>query len=155
MIDKAVVEDIVQEFIGETDMFLVDISIAPGNVIHIQLDDPKGISIDKCVELNRVVLEKLDREIEDYELQVSSPGIGLPFKVLAQYLKNIGRTVEVLLNDGQKLKGILRNANEEEIEVEVEKKVKLEGKKRPELITESLNIQMNKIKSTKELISFK
>ena len=155
MIDKAEVENIVQEFIGDTALFLVDIVVSPGNIIHVQVDRPEGISIEECVELNRFIVEKLDRETDDYELVVSSPGIGSPLKVLPQFLKNIGRTVEVLQKDGMKLKGTLLHATNNKVDVEIAKKVKMEGKKRPEIVLESVEIKIVDIKSIKVLISFK
>lgn len=155
MINKTEVENIVNDYINLSGLFLVDVAVNPGNVIHVQVDKPEGVSIEECVELNRFILEKLDKETEDYELQVSSPGLGLPLKVLPQYLKNIGRTVEVVKTSGTKMKGLLLNATKENIEIEISKKIKKEGQKRPEIIFEPVIIQMNDIKNTKVLVSFK
>ena len=79
---------------------------------------------------------KLDREEEDYELEVGSAGIGQPFKVLQQYLIHIGKEVEILTKEGKKLEGVLKDANEENFTVTIEKKVKPEGAKRPKLVEE-------------------
>lgn len=155
MIDKAEVENIVQEFIGDTELFLVDIVVSPGNIIHVQVDRPEGISIEECVELNRFIVDKMDKETEDYALEVSSPGIGSPLKVLPQFLKNIGRTVEVLHKNGMKLKGTLLQATNDKVDVEIAKKVKKADKKRHEIVLESVEIKIVDIKSIKVLISFK
>ncbi|MDA6864900.1 hypothetical protein OSL55_28255, partial [Escherichia coli] len=82
---------------------------------------------DDCVELSRYIESKLDREEEDYELEVGSAGIGQPFKVLQQYLIHIGKEVEILTKEGKKLEGVLKDANEENFTVTIEKKVKPEG----------------------------
>ena len=111
--------------------------------------------IDDCVELSRFIESKLDREEEDYELEVGSAGIGQPFKVLKQYLIHIGKEVEVLTRDGKKLEGVLKDANEENITLTVLKKVKPEGAKRPKLVEEDITYTYNDIKYTKYLISFK
>ena len=97
----------------------------------------------------------MDREEEDYELEVGSAGIGQPFKVLQQYLIHIGKEVEVLTKEGKKLEGVLKDANEENMTVTIQKKVKLEGSKRPKMVEEDVTYKYDEIKYTKYLISFK
>ena len=77
----------------------------------------------------------MNREDEDYELEVGSAGIGQPFKVLQQYINHIGKEVEVLAKDGRKLSGVLKEADEQHFVVTIQKKVKEEGAKRPKLVT--------------------
>lgn len=115
----------------------------------------RGVWIDDCVELSRYIESKLDREEEDYELEVGSVGIGQPFKVLQQYLIHIGKEVEILTKEGKKLEGVLKDANEENFTVTIEKKVKPEGAKRPKLVEEDITFAYDEIKYTKYLISFK
>ena len=98
---------------------------------------------------------KLNREDEDYELEVGSAGIGQPFKVLQQYINHIGKEVEVLTKDGRKLSGVLKEADEQHFVVTIQKKVKEEGAKRPKLVDEDLTFTYEEIKYTKYLISFK
>jgi ribosome maturation factor RimP len=88
-------------------------------------------------------------------LEVGSAGIGQPFKVLQQYINHIGMDVEVLKNDGLKLAGILKDADEEHFTVTISKKVKLEGEKRPKMVDEDVTFAYNEIKYTKYLINFK
>jgi ribosome maturation factor RimP len=107
------------------------------------------------VELSRFIESKLDREEEDYELEVGSAGIGQPFKVLQQYLIHIGKDVEVLTKEGKKLEGVLKEADETSFVVTVQKKVKPEGAKRPKLVDEDVTFMYEEIKYTKYLISFK
>ena len=155
MIDKNVVSGIVNEWLEDKEYFLVDVSVSPDDKIVVEIDHAEGVWIDDCVELSRFIESKLDREEEDYELEVGSAGIGQPFKVLQQYLIHIGKEVEVLTRDGKKLEGVLKDANEENFTVTIQKKVKLEGAKRPKLVDEDVTYTYNDIKYTKYLISFK
>ena len=155
MIDRNVVSGIVNEWLEDKDYFLVDVSVSPDDKIVVEIDHAEGVWIDDCVELSRFIESKLDREEEDYELEVGSAGIGQPFKVLQQYLIHIGKEVEVLTRDGKKLEGVLKDANEENFTVTIQKKVKPEGAKRHKLVDEDVTYTYNDIKYTKYLISFK
>ena len=155
MIDRNVVNGIVSEWLEDKDYFLVDVTISPDDKIVVEIDHAEGVWIEDCVELSRFIESKLDREEEDYELEVGSAGIGQPFKVLQQYLNHIGQEVEVLTKDGKKLEGVLKDANEENITVTIQKKVKPEGAKRPKLVDEDVTYSYEEIKYTKYLISFK
>lgn len=97
----------------------------------------------------------LNREEEDYELEVGSAGIGQPFKVLQQYRIHIGCDVEVLTKEGRKLIGVLKDADEDKFVVSVQKKKKVEGSKRPKVEEEDEAFAYDQIKYTKYLISFK
>ena len=155
MIDRNIVSGIVNEWLEDKEYFLVDVSVSPDDKIVVEIDHAEGVWIDDCVELSRFIESKLDREEEDYELEVGSAGIGQPFKVLKQYLIHLGKEVEVLTRDGKKLEGVLKDANEENITLTVLKKVKPEGAKRPKLVEEDITYTYNDIKYTKYLISFK
>jgi ribosome maturation factor RimP len=111
--------------------------------------------IEDCVELSKFIESRLDREEEDYELEVGSAGLGQPFKVPQQYINFIGRDVEVLDADGKKTRGVLKSVEGEDFVVTVREKVKVEGKKRPVMMDIDHQFQMNKVKYTKYLISFK
>ena len=155
MIDKKIVSGIVNEWLEDKDYFLVDVSVSPDDKIVVEIDHAEGVWIDDCVELSRFIESKLDREEEDYELEVGSAGIGQPFKVLQQYLIHIGKEVEVLTKEGKKLEGVLKEADENHFVVTIQKKVKLEGAKRPKLVDEDVTFTFEEIKYTKYLISFK
>lgn len=155
MIDKSVVIQLVNEWLEDKDYFLVDVSVTPDNRIVVEIDHAEGVWIEDCVELSRFIESKFDREEEDFELEVGSAGIGQPFKVLQQYINHIGMDVEVLKNDGLKLAGILKDADEEHFTVTISKKVKLEGEKRPKMVDEDVTFAYNEIKYTKYLINFK
>ena len=155
MIDRNVVSGIVNEWLEDKDYFLVDVSVSPDDKIVVEIDHAEGVWIDDCVELSRFIESKLDREQEDYELEVGSAGIGQPFKVLKQYLIHIGKEVEVLTKEGKKLEGVLKEANEENMTLTIRKKVKPEGAKRLKMVEEDMTYTYNDIKYTKYLISFK
>ena len=155
MIDRNIVSGIVNEWLEDKEYFLVDTEVTPDNKIVVEIDHAEGVWIDDCVELSRFIESKLNREEEDYELEVGSAGIGQPFKVLKQYQIHIGKEVEVLCKDGKKLAGILKDANEENFTMTIQKKVKPEGAKRPKLVDEDITFVYSEIKYTKYIISFK
>ena len=155
MIEKKTVCQIVDEWLEGKDYFLVEVNISPDNKIVVEIDHKEGVWIEDCVELSRFIESKLNREDEDYELEVGSAGIGQPFKVLQQYINHIGEEVEVLTNDGRKLAGKLKEADDRHFTVTIQKKVKEEGAKRPKWTDEDLTFGYDEIKYTKYLISFK
>ena len=153
MIDKNVVKKLVDEWLQDQEYFLVDIEISPDN--RIVVDHVDGVWIEDCVALSRYIEERLSRDDEDYELEVGSAGLGQPFKVPQQYINFIGKEVEVLDADGVKVKGILKAVDGNDFTVGVEEKVKVEGKKRPVKQEVDHVYQMDKVKYTKYIISFK
>lgn len=155
MIDKNVVTRIVEEWLEGKDYFLVDVTVTPDDKIVVEIDHAEGVWIDDCVDLSRYIESKLNREEEDYELEVGSAGIGQPFKVLQQYIIHIGKEVEVLGKDEKKWTGVLTDANEENFTITVQVKVKPEGAKRPKLVEQNVTFVYDEIKYTKYLISFK
>ena len=136
MIEKKTVCQIVDEWLEDKEYFLVEVIISPDDKIVVEIDHKEGVWIEDCVELSRYIESRLNREDEDYELEVGSAGIGQPFKVLQQYYIHIGQEVEVMTKGGQKLTGVLKHADEEKFTVSVQKKVKMEGAKRPKLVEE-------------------
>lgn len=155
MIEKKVVSQLVEEKLASSSNYLVDVVIKPGNLIVVEIDNDEAVSIDDCAELSQYLEEHLDRDVEDYELEVGSAGITSPFKVLRQYVKNIGNEVEMLLKNGSKLTGVLKSADENGVVVSVEKKVKPEGAKRKVTVIEDESYTFDEIKYTKYLIRFK
>ena len=155
MIDKIVVRNLVEEWLQDKEYFLVDVEISPDDRIVVEIDHADGVWIEDCVELSRYIEDRLDRDEEDYELEVGSAGLGQPFKVPQQYVNFIGKNVEVLDGDGKKVKGVLKSVDGNDFTVTVAEKVKQEGKKRPVLTDVDHTYQMDKVKYTKYLISFK
>ncbi|GHU09593.1 ribosome maturation factor RimP [Alphaproteobacteria bacterium] len=155
MIEKETVIRIVEEKLVGSVNYLTDVVVKPGNLIVVEMDNDDGVSIDDCAELSRYIEENLDREVEDYELEVGSAGITSSFKVLRQYLKNVGNEVEVMLKSGVKLTGILKAADENGIILTLEKQVKPEGAKRKQIMEEDQSYKFDEIKYTKYVIRFK
>jgi ribosome maturation factor RimP len=155
MIQKELINQLVEEFIADNEAFIVDIKVTGDNNITVELDSAEGIDVDLCANLSKFIESRLDREIEDYELEVGSAGLGMPFKVLKQYEKNLGEEVEVLTKEGKKLSGILKSASEETFTVIITKQVKPEGAKRKITVEEDLVFSYNEVKYTKYLIRFK
>ncbi len=155
MIEKEVVTQLVEEHLQASNAYLVDVAIKPGNYIVVEIDSDESVSIDDCVALSQYIEAHLDRDVEDYELEVGSAGITSPFKVLRQYQKNIGNEVEMLLKSGTKKVGVLTAVDISGATISVEKKVKPEGAKRPVMVTEEEKYSFEEIKYTKYLIRFK
>ena len=137
---------------AEKDLFLVDVRIKPTNNIKIYIDGDQGVSVDKLVSYNRKLYRQLEEEglfpNGDFSLELSSPGLDEPLKLHRQYVKNIGRPVEVVLVEGAKLEGTLKAVTAGEIEIET---IKGKGKK---AVTELQAIPFTTIKTTKVQIKF-
>ena len=152
MIDKTALEQVINEALDGTKMYLVTLKVSKDNVIDVALDSDEDITIDDCVAVNDAVLAAFDRDDEDYELTVGSYGITSPLLLPRQYRKNVGYEVEVLTADGRKLKGVIADANDEGFTLSTTVKRKLEGKKRPELVEEQEQFNYSDIKQTKNII---
>ncbi len=155
MLDKSIVSQIVESYIRESEHYLVDLKVNQDNRIQVEIDSFNGVSLDDCVALNRFLESKLDREVEDFELEVSSAGLSSPFKVLKQYEKNIGKEVEVLTTEGKKLAGVLSSVSSDAVVLTVEKTIKEEGAKRKKNVQEEITLSFKNIKTTKLIIRFK
>ena len=140
MITTESIKELVAQHIEGGDIFLVEVVVKPGNAITVHVDRSEGISIDECVKISRFLNESLDRDEEDYSLEVSSPGLGGAFRVKQQYEKNLGRDIEVLYTDGIKVKGKLVSVAEKGIVLTVD--------------GDDEEIGFEEIKTAKAIISF-
>ena len=114
MIEKIKILELVNQALEGSDKFLVNLKITPDNRIYVDIDGDNGVTIDDCIELSRAIESQLDRDEEDFALDVSSAGADQPLKLKRQYVKNIGRDVEVVYLDGEKAEGELTEAGDEE-----------------------------------------
>lgn len=153
MIDKTALEQVINEALEGSKLYLVTLKVSKDNIIDVALDSDEDITIDDCVAVNDAVHAAFDSDEEDYELTVGSYGITSPLLLPRQYQKNVGYEVEVLTADGRKLKGVLADADEEGFTLTMTVKRKLEGKKRPELVEEQERFNYNDIKYTKNIIN--
>ncbi|MCU0408267.1 MAG: ribosome assembly cofactor RimP [Bacteroidales bacterium] len=128
MIQKERIEELVREAIAGSSLFLVSVKVSSGNRITVLADRNEGITIDECVAIHRHIEAGLDRDAEDFELQVSSPGADSPFHVTEQYLKYEGKKIEVIDAEGKRYAGVLKNVTGGGFELECEVKVKGKGK---------------------------
>ena len=151
MISKERVEKLALEKIIELNYFLVDIKINSNNEINVYFDNEEGVLIPDILKVSRHIEENMDRDIEDYQLTVCSPGIDKAFIVKEQYQKNIGRDVKIKTTESDVKKGKLISYSDEEVVIETSKK----KKKKKELLIEELTIPLDKIKETKLIIKFK
>jgi ribosome maturation factor RimP len=154
MITKESIQAITNSVLENTELFPVEINVKPGNRIVVYLDKLEGITIEECADISQKIESHLNRDVEDFELEVSSPGLTQPFKVKQQYFKNVGKDVDVVLTTGEKIKGKLITMNDNSIEIEFLKKVKKEGSKKTEKILTKENINYSNIKSTKVSLDF-
>ncbi len=157
MIDKKTVTTVVEEWLSQNDYYLVDAELTADNRIVIEIDHADGVWIEDCADLSRFMQEKFGEELGDYELEVGSAGIGQPFKVVQQYLNHIGKEVEVLCADGQKLQGLLKTVSDDGLQftVTVKEKQRAEGKKRPVLVEVDKTFAIAEVKYCKYLLNFK
>jgi len=155
MITKEKIEEIIADIVKEKKAFIVDIKVSSSNKINVEIDSEEGFTIEDCVEVSRLVENKLDRDEEDFELEVASAGLSEPFKVIQQYKKNLGKDVETLTRGGIKIIGVLTSVTEEGFEIEESKMMKVEGKKKKQPVTEKHWFGFDDVKSTTIIIKFK
>lgn len=155
MITQASVTQLIEDKIADTDMFIVEVTVRPGNVINVTLDSESGITIEACTEVHRHLLHSMDREVEDYSLEVSSPDLSKPLQVFRQYRKNIGRDLGVKMNDKSKIEGELIAADETGITLKTEQKEEVPGKKGKKLVEREIHIAFTDMAEAKVLIRFK
>ena len=146
MIEKIKILELVNNTLEGSDKFLVSLKITPGNRIFVDIDCDNGVTIDDCIELSRAIEGNLDREEEDFELNVSSAGADQPLKLTRQYRKNVGRDLEVVMVDGERAEGTLEDASDEGIVIRTQG-----SKKKP---AETLRFAYKDIKSARVVIKF-
>ncbi len=155
MIDAAALRGQVEALLEGTDLFVVEVKVSLANDIDVVVDSDTSVGIETLAELNRRIEQTLDRDAEDFQLTVSSAGIGQPLRLLRQYRKLIDQSLEILLTSGVKLLAVLREVREDALVVEYPEKVSVEGKKRKETITVRREIPFPEIKTACEYLTFK
>ncbi len=157
MIDKDIVKDIVVDYLGDGDVFIVAVRVSTQNSIRVFLDGDNGVTIDDCIKLSRHIEMQLDRDIEDYDLEVSSVGVGHPLMLKRQYKNNIGRRLDITTNDEQRIKGRLVEVQEQGVVLEKDKPEKSKKKKKePDTDTDAkVLIPFEEIAEARVQVSFK
>ncbi len=157
MINEKNIAETVNAYLRESDQFMVDIKVTPQNKIMIYLDGDSGVTIDDCIKLSRHIEHQLDRDIEDYALEVSSVGVGQPLLLHRQYNNNIGRRLAVTDTEDKSTKGKLVDVSSEGIVLEKDKTKKGKKKqKEPETDADArVFIPFETIKEAKVQVSFR
>lgn len=140
---------IVNEHLEGSDKFLVEILIKSINRIFVYIDGDHGVTIADCIELSRFIESRFDREKQDFELNVSSSGADQPIRQQRQYVKNIGRSLQVKLSENIIITGKLEAVDEKCITLLTP------GDKKKNTAPETLNLTFEEIKESKVIISFK
>ncbi len=155
MITESTIRKLIAEKISGTEYYILSLDIKPGNNIVVELESSGPVSISDCVDISRQIEHNLDRESEDFSLQVSSPGLDKPLRDYRQYVKNIGRSLQIRLAEGAEVEGELLSADEKGITLFSTRKERIEGKKKKETIEETLELTYPAIKQAKIKINFK
>ena len=155
MIEAQKVIEIAERVLEGSDMFVVECKVSPSGDIELLVDSDTAVKLDDCARINRAIEEELDREVEDYSLLVASAGIGSELKLLRQYRKILGGSVEVLLKDGIKILAKLDDVGDEGITLSYEEKQTVEGKKRKQSVEVTKSYRWEEIKYVKEYLGFK
>ena len=149
MADQNSIEHHLEGIIAGKDIFLVGVKVDNNNKIIVHIDTPVGISIGDCARVSRELEEKLDRDREDFALEVSSPGLDSPFSVIEQYQKNVGKRINLVKTDGEKLEGVLKKTGENGIVLEMTR-----GRKGQPKNPELLELSFAEIESGRASIQF-
>ena len=136
-----------------TDRYVVNVTISKSNVIELFLDADSSVTIDDCVEVSNYINEKLDRDVEDYELSVSSAGIDEPLLKMRQYKKYIGKDLIITDMEGAKKMYKLLSFNDEQLDVE-EAEAKKYGKLTKIIYHDATTLEINKLKEVRPYIKF-
>jgi ribosome maturation factor RimP len=148
MITEKQLSRIINKKLQDTELFLVEVSIGRGNRITVYIESDKYVSIDDCATLSRHIESELNRDVEDFELEVSSAGLDRPLKITRQYTKNIGNDLKITLHDNKIIVAALLGADEKEVHLLIPEDKK---NKNPEL---ELKLKYNEIKKAQVIIKF-
>jgi len=155
MIQVELVRSYLLDELPKRGLFLVDVTVNPGNRISVHADSMKGITVEECIAVSRFIESKFNRETEDYELEVSSPGLDNPLKQPEQYQKSLGRWLDVITFDGLKTTGKLVDVSAESIKLELES-IEKDAKTRKKVVEKKFwEKRIDEIKAAKIVISLK
>jgi len=150
MISEEFIKSIILQEIKNSDLFLIDVMVSASKKINVFVDGMNGITVKNCASLSMAIEKNIDQENDDYELEVSSPGLDKPLKLHIQYEKNLGRVLDIITKDGNKITGELIKVSEDCIEIKTKKK----EKKKKELVLKNYVFDFSDIKSAKVVVQF-
>ncbi|MBR2400021.1 MAG: ribosome assembly cofactor RimP [Alistipes sp.] len=155
MLQNSEIKALAEELITDEALFVVEVTISPANDICVVLDSDASVSVDDCVALSRAMSVRIEEQTDDFSLVVTSAGIGQPLKLLRQYHKLVGRSIEVVLTDGTKILATLDAADDQGITVSYQEKVAVEGKKRKQLVDVVRTYTYAEVRSAAEYLDYK
>ena len=136
-------------------LYIIEVTVSKDNDVEITIESEEGkVELEDCVAISRFFETKFDRETEDYSLTVTSAGLDQPFKVLKQFVKAVGKKVEVQLKGGKKIVAILEAADEESITLKYSQKEAVEGKKKKEIVEHVDRFTMDQVNSVRPFVEF-
>ena len=153
--DVKEIREVAEKALEGSDMFVVDCTITPDNTIDLTIDSDTSVSIDVCAMINRAISDAFNRDEEDYQLTVASAGIGEPLRLIRQYKKLVGESIEVLLKSGVKILATLDEVSDEAISISYDEAVVVEGKKKKQMQRTTHTYSFDEIKWTKEYLDYK
>ena len=152
---KSEIIDALESEIVARGLYIIDVTVSKDNDVEVTIESEEGkVELEDCVEISRFFETKFDRETEDYSLTVTSAGLDQPFKVLKQYIKSIGKKVEVQLKGGKKMVAVLEAADEESITLKYSQKEAVEGKKKKEIVEHVDRFTMAQVNAVRPHLSF-
>lgn len=155
VIDKSKIENIITASWDKPDLFVTEIKVSGSNDIQVFIDGDNGVNIDDCIALSRIVEGTLDRDEEDFSLEVMTHGVSESLLMPRQYVKNIGRNIEVKTVDNEIINGELKAADDKKINVFYTFKERIEGKKKKVVVEKNVEIPYGQIITGIIKVSFK
>ncbi|UCH15561.1 MAG: ribosome assembly cofactor RimP [Bacteroidales bacterium] len=154
MINDNYIKSIINDELSSRNLFLIDIKINSANKINVFIDSMKGVTIDECAKLSYIIKEKLNNRLDDYALEVSSPGLDKSLVLPVQYEKNLGRDLDIITKDGNRITGKLTSVTGNGIEIITEVTKKKKSNKRREHVTKKQLFDFADIRSAKVIVLF-
>lgn len=151
MLNELSINEFLNSLLEEKELFLVGITISPGKIV-VEIDKDQGITISECESVNRALRAEIGEAADSMEIQVSSPGLDKPLRVIRQYRKNVGRDLSVIREDMTKVEGTLTDVTDEHLVLHTKEKVK-QGKKKV-LVEEDHTIPFTEIRESKIVVKF-
>ncbi|MBO5876128.1 MAG: ribosome assembly cofactor RimP [Bacteroidales bacterium] len=147
--------DAIESEIVARGLYIIEVTVSKDNDVEVTIESEEGkVELEDCVAISRFFETRFDRETEDYSLTVTSAGLDQPFKVLKQYIKAVGKKVEVQLKGGKKMVAALEAADEESITLRYSQKEAVEGKKKKEVVEHVDRFTMDQVNSVRPFIEF-
>ena len=136
-------------------LYIIEVTVSKDNDVEVTIESEEGkVELEDCVAISRFFETKFDRETEDYSLTVTSAGLDQPFKVLKQFVKAVGKKVEVQLKGGKKMVAVLEAADEESITLKYSQKEAVEGQKKKEIVEHVDRFTMDQVNSVRPFVEF-